>query len=101
MIKLVIALAAASGLAATLLQQLSRKHRARRSHDEGHRHREDVNRWEAEGGNLPPTSSKKAAAPPHGRQEDHRRWLTALRRERKKSRPAGRLLHGRGIRPCP
>ncbi len=60
MIKLVIALAAASGLAATLVQQLSRKHQQRRTHDEGHRHRDDVNRWEAEGGNLPP---KKAAAP--------------------------------------
>ncbi|MDR7331918.1 hypothetical protein [Roseateles asaccharophilus] len=63
MIKLVIALAAASGLAATLVQQLSRKHQTRRSHDEGHRHRDEVNRWEAEGGNLPPAPPKKAAAP--------------------------------------
>jgi Ni/Co efflux regulator RcnB len=63
MIKLVIALAAASGLAATLLQQLSRKHQARSHRDEGHRHRDDVSRWEAEGGNLPPAPPKNAAVP--------------------------------------
>lgn len=63
MIKHVIALAAASGLVVKLLQHLGQKHQTRRGHEEGRRQRDDVNRWEAEGGNLPPAPPRKAAAP--------------------------------------
>ncbi len=63
MIKHVIALVAASGLAAKLVKHLSQRHQTRRSHEEGHRHHEEVSRWEAEGGNLPPAPLKRAGAP--------------------------------------
>lgn len=63
MIKHVIALVAASGLAAKLVKHLSQRHQTRRSHEEGHRHHDEVSRWEAEGGNLPPAPPKKAAGP--------------------------------------
>lgn len=63
MIKHVIALVAASGLAAKLVKHLSQRHQTRRSHEEGHRQREDVSRWEAEGGNLPPAPPRKGASP--------------------------------------
>lgn len=53
MIKHVIALVAASGLAAKLVHHLSQKRQVRRSRDEHRQHREDVSRWEDEGGNLP------------------------------------------------
>jgi Ni/Co efflux regulator RcnB len=53
MIKPVIALIAASGLAAKLVHHLSRSHEQRRLQHEHARHRDDVSRWEDEGGNLP------------------------------------------------
>lgn len=49
MIKSVIALVATSALAAKVIQHLGRQ---RRLHHE-RQHRDDVSRWEAEGGNLP------------------------------------------------
>ncbi|HEY0957092.1 MAG TPA: hypothetical protein VGE36_20225 [Roseateles sp.] len=63
MIKQVIALVAASGLAAKLVQQLIQRPQTQRGRDEGRRHRDEVNRWEAEGGNLPPAPPWPAAAP--------------------------------------
>ncbi|HEY1128115.1 MAG TPA: hypothetical protein VGF12_01815 [Roseateles sp.] len=53
-IKPLIALVATSALAMTLFQHLGRKHQQRRLRHEGRQHRDDVSRWEAEGGNLPP-----------------------------------------------
>lgn len=63
MIKHVIALVAASGLAAKLVQHLIQRQQTQRGRDEGRRHRDEVNRWEAEGGNLPPAPPRQAAAP--------------------------------------
>lgn len=54
MIKTVIAFVATSALAMKLFQHLGQKHQQRRAHHEGQLHREDVSRWEEEGGNLPP-----------------------------------------------
>lgn len=54
LIKSLIALVATSALAMKLVQHLSQKHQQRHITDEHHRHRDDVGRWEAEGGNLPP-----------------------------------------------
>jgi len=53
LLKSVIALLATSALAAKLVQHLSHKQQLRRVRDDRHRQREDVHRWEAEGGNLP------------------------------------------------
>jgi hypothetical protein len=53
-IKPLIALIATSALAMKLVQHLNQKHRTRRVRDEHQRHKEDVTRWEGEGGNLPP-----------------------------------------------
>lgn len=54
MVKQLIALVAAAGLAASFMQHLSQRQSRRRSREERRRHHEDVNRWEHEGGNLPP-----------------------------------------------
>ncbi|MFG6488398.1 hypothetical protein ACG04R_17050 [Roseateles sp. BYS78W] len=51
-VKPLIALIATSALAATLFRHLSHGQR-RPSRDERSQHREDVHRWEGEGGNLP------------------------------------------------
>lgn len=60
MIKSVIALVATSALAVKFVQHLGQQQRVRHVRKEGQAHREDVSRWEAEGGNLPDTP---AAAP--------------------------------------
>jgi hypothetical protein len=52
-LKSVIALLASSALATTLVRHLSRNHQLRRVRDDHRRHRDDVSRWEAEGGNQP------------------------------------------------
>ena len=52
-IKPLIALVATSALTMKLVQHLSRRQRTRRVRDERQRHKEDVHRWEGEGGNLP------------------------------------------------
>lgn len=51
-IKSVIAFVATSALALKLVQHLSQKQQRRRMPDESHH--TEVNRWENEGGNLPP-----------------------------------------------
>lgn len=51
--KSVIALLATSALATKLVQHLSQRHQQRRVRDDHQWHREAVNCWEAEGGNLP------------------------------------------------
>lgn len=51
-IKPLIALVASSLLAVKLMQHLGRRQQHRVRH-EGQQHRDDVSRWEAEGGNLP------------------------------------------------
>lgn len=53
MIKSLIALLATSALAATVVRHLGRQQRVRRLRREGRQHRDEVSRWEAEGGNLP------------------------------------------------
>jgi hypothetical protein len=53
LIKSVIALVTTSALAMKLVHHLSRKQQQRRLHHEGRQQREEVSRWEAEGGNLP------------------------------------------------
>jgi Ni/Co efflux regulator RcnB len=53
LMKSVIALVATSALAAKLVQHLSHKQQQRRVRHDQERHRDDVSRWEAEGGNLP------------------------------------------------
>lgn len=53
LLKSVIALLATSALAAKLVQHLGHKQQLRRVRDDRHRQREEVQRWEAEGGNLP------------------------------------------------
>lgn len=60
--KSILALVATSALAAKLIQHFSQKQQLRRTRDDKHQHREDVNRWEAEGGNLP-TPQTQAKAP--------------------------------------
>ncbi|MDR7268123.1 hypothetical protein J2X20_000752 [Pelomonas saccharophila] len=64
--KSILALVATSALAAKLIQHFSHKQRLRRAHDDKRLHREDVHRWEAEGGNLPTpqTAAKSPAKPP-------------------------------------
>ena len=54
LIKSIIAAIATSALALKLVQNLSQKRQLRRVRDDHRRHHEDVTRWEAEGGNLPP-----------------------------------------------
>ena len=54
LIKPALALIATSALAMKLVQHLSDKHQLRRARDDRRQHREDVSRWEGEGGNLPP-----------------------------------------------
>ncbi len=56
LIKSVIALVATSALALKLAQNLSQKHQLRRTRHDHQRQREDVTRWEGEGGNLPPSA---------------------------------------------
>jgi len=51
--KSLIALLATSALAVKLVQTLSNKHQQRRARDDHQRHRDEVHRWEGEGGNLP------------------------------------------------
>lgn len=53
MIKSVLALVATSALAVKLVQHLGQKQQLRRVHHDREQHRDDVGRWEAEGGNLP------------------------------------------------
>lgn len=53
-LKPVLALIATSALAMKLVQHLSGKHQLRRVRDDRRQQREDVSRWEGEGGNLPP-----------------------------------------------
>lgn len=55
MLKQFLFVAAASTLAAKVAQHFSRHHQQRRVHAERRQHRDDMNRWEAEGGNLPVT----------------------------------------------
>ena len=52
LIKSFIALIATSALAMKLVRHLSRNQQ-RRTRTDRERHRDDVQRWEAEGGNLP------------------------------------------------
>ena len=52
LIKSFIALIATSALAMKLVRHLSHKQQ-RRTRTDRERHRDDVQRWEAEGGNLP------------------------------------------------
>ena len=52
--KSLIAVLATSALAVKLVQMLSHKHQQRRVRDDHQRHRDEVHRWEGEGGNLPP-----------------------------------------------
>jgi hypothetical protein len=59
MIRSVIALIATSALAAKVIQHLGQQQRLRRQHER--LHHDDVNRWEAEGGNLPVTEPATAA----------------------------------------
>ena len=53
LIKSIIGAIATSALALKLVRNLSQQRQLRRVRDDRQRHREDVNRWEAEGGNLP------------------------------------------------
>ena len=50
LIKSLIALVATSALAVKLVQRLSQSQQLRRARDDHQRHRDDVHRWEAEGG---------------------------------------------------
>lgn len=54
-LKPILAVLATSALAMKLVQHLGHRHQQRRVRHEGQQHREDVSRWEAEGGNLPAT----------------------------------------------
>ena len=60
-LKPILAVLATSALAMKLVQHLGHKHQQRRVRHDGQQHREDVNRWEAEGGNLPITPSTAKA----------------------------------------
>ncbi|MFG6456193.1 hypothetical protein [Roseateles sp. BYS96W] len=53
-LKPLVALVATSALAVKLVQHLHRARQQRHAHTEQSRHRDDVHRWEGEGGNLPP-----------------------------------------------
>ncbi|MFG6464676.1 hypothetical protein ACG04Q_24100 [Roseateles sp. DXS20W] len=57
-LKPLIALVAASVLAMKLTQHLGRQQLQRRAKDDHQRQRDDVHRWEGEGGNLPPTPQR-------------------------------------------
>lgn len=64
-LKPILALLATSALAMKVVKHLSHKQHQRRVHHDRQLHREDVNRWEAEGGNLPvPQTAAKAPAKP-------------------------------------
>ncbi|KQV60570.1 hypothetical protein ASC95_03750 [Pelomonas sp. Root1217] len=52
-LKPILAVLATSALTMKLVQHLGQKHQQRRVRHDGKQHREDVSRWEAEGGNLP------------------------------------------------
>lgn len=67
MIKSIIALFATSALALRLVQHLGRKQQLRGAGRDGRQHREEVSRWEEEGGNLPPAPAKAAKATPRRR----------------------------------
>lgn len=70
LIKSVIALVATSALAVKLVQHLGRQQRPRSASHDGRQHREDVSRWEAEGGNLP--AAKPAVKAPAKRRVSRR-----------------------------
>lgn len=53
LLKPILAVLATSALAMKLVQHLGQKHQQRRLRHEGRQQRDDVSRWEAEGGNLP------------------------------------------------
>jgi hypothetical protein len=55
MLKEFIFVAAASTLLAKVAQRLHSHQQSRRAHVDRSQQRDDVNRWEAEGGNLPVT----------------------------------------------
>ena len=62
-LKPILTLLATSALAMKVVQHLSRKQHQRRVHHDGQQHRDEVNRWEAEGGNLPvPNTATQPAA---------------------------------------
>jgi hypothetical protein len=63
-LKPILAALATSALAMKLVQHLGQKHQQRRARHDGQQHREDVSRWEAEGGNLPakPSTAKRRAS---------------------------------------
>lgn len=54
-LKSFLAVLATATLAVKLVQHLSDRHHVRRVRDDHRRHHDDVTRWEAEGGNLPPS----------------------------------------------
>ena len=64
MIKRVITLLITSGLAAKLVRHLIQRQQTKRTVYEGRRQRDDLNRWEDEGGNLPPSGSRRQRAAP-------------------------------------
>ncbi len=53
-IKSLIALVATSMLTMKVVRHFGQKQQLRRVRDDHHRHRDDMHRWEGEGGNLPP-----------------------------------------------
>lgn len=55
MLKQFIFVAAASTLVAKVAQHFNRNQQQRRVHADRRQHRDDMHRWEAEGGNLPVT----------------------------------------------
>lgn len=57
-LKPLIALVATSVLAVKLARHLNPTPRQRRAKDDPQRHRDDMHRWEGEGGNLPPTPQR-------------------------------------------
>jgi hypothetical protein len=55
LLKPLLAVLATSALAIKLVQHLGHRQQQRRARREGQRHRDDVSRWEVEGGNLQAT----------------------------------------------
>lgn len=55
LIKPLIAVLATSALAMKLIRRLSDDRRLRHARDDRRHHKQDVQRWESEGGNPPPT----------------------------------------------
>jgi hypothetical protein len=55
MIKQILVFVAVTTLAAKLARRVNQRRSLRRPHDERRMQRDDVHRWEAEGGNLPVT----------------------------------------------